>query len=65
MLKGVHYLEDESIELFGYKIYGSPYTIKYEHWAFVEPEEDLAKRWTRIPDNTDILITHQPPYGKI
>ncbi|MBU4485124.1 metallophosphoesterase, partial [bacterium] len=32
-------------------------------WAFNLPEDDLRKKFARIPDNIDILITHGPPYG--
>ena len=32
--KNLIYLEDESIEIFGYKIYGSPYQPEFCNWAF-------------------------------
>lgn len=62
------YLCDSSFEIDGLKIYGSSWT----HWfknvnpnctAFMIPEENLKWRWENIPSNTDILITHSPPYG--
>ncbi len=28
-----------------------------------DTEEQLAEKWDMIPDDTDILVTHSPPYG--
>lgn len=32
-------------------------------WGFTLTEEELESKWTLIPSNVDILITHQPPFG--
>lgn len=51
------------------KIWGSPWTSQFQGinphcCAFTRPEgESLADRWTLIPDDVDILITHSPPFG--
>ena len=51
------------------KIWGSPWTktfpgINPKCKAFtVDTDEELAEKWAMIPDDTDILITHCPPYG--
>ena len=29
----------------------------------VDTEEELAEKWSEIPDDTDILITHGPKWG--
>ncbi|KAJ5951383.1 uncharacterized protein N7479_009796 [Penicillium vulpinum] len=43
------------------RIYGSPYSpMTIPSSAFQYPELDNV--WDRIPDDTDILITHTPPY---
>ncbi|RME74393.1 MAG: metallophosphoesterase [Planctomycetota bacterium] len=58
------YLEDEAIEIEGWKIYGSPYTPRFGPWAFQKPAGPRMKEvWDRIPEDTDILITHGPPKG--
>jgi Icc-related predicted phosphoesterase len=58
------YLEDSSVDIDGYKIYGSPVTPYFGGWAFnVERGNDIKKYWDKIPKDTDILITHGPPYG--
>jgi hypothetical protein len=39
------YLEEDSVVVEGYKIYGSPYTPEFCGWAFMEEDDELAKRW--------------------
>ncbi|XP_039289427.1 UPF0046 protein C25E10.12 [Nilaparvata lugens] len=58
------YLQDEEIELYGLKIYGTPWQPEFCKWAFNVPrgEQCLAK-WDQIPSGTDILVTHTPPLG--
>lgn len=58
------YLEDDGIEIGGLLFYGSPWTPEFYDWAFNLPRgEALARKWALIPENTDVLITHGPPYG--
>lgn len=47
------------------KIYGSPWQPWFYNWAFNLPRngEYLKEKWDNIPENTDILITHGPPFG--
>lgn len=59
----VHYLEDSGIELEGIKFYGSPWVPEFMNWAFMKDDESLARHWDAIPDDTQVLITHGPPYG--
>ena len=62
--KGVHYLFDNMVEIDGVNIYGSPWQPEFYDWAFNLPRgEKLAEKWSRIPEDTDILITHGPAYG--
>lgn len=62
---GIHYLEDSEIVLEGLKIYGSPWQPEFCDWAFNLPRKSkyLQEKWDKIPDDTDILITHTAPYG--
>lgn len=60
---GIIYLQDESINLNGFNIYGSPYTPNFCNWSFMKDRAKLHDVWAKIPDNTDILITHGPPKG--
>lgn len=62
LLTNCIYLEDSAIELFGYTIWGSPWTPRYFDWAFNLPRGPaLAAKWAEIPSHTDILMTHGPP----
>ncbi len=62
-----HYLEDEGVELFGLKLWGTPWQPWFHDWAFNAPvrdgEEFLAAKFAAIPDDTDIIVGHGPPYG--
>lgn len=58
------YLEDDFCEVMGLKIYGSPWQPWFFDWAFnLERGKEIAEKWTLIPEDTDILITHGPPYS--
>lgn len=64
MLTNAEYIEDESIDLYGYNLYGSPWTPFCGMWAFQLYTPEMHMRaWSKIPDNTEILITHTPPFG--
>ncbi|KAI0783709.1 Metallo-dependent phosphatase-like protein [Abortiporus biennis] len=54
-----------SLEGRTFKVYGSPYTPKFGSWLFQYPiikplEVPYSTRWSDIPPDTDILITHGP-----
>lgn len=61
--EGVTYLEDSGVEIDGIKFWGTPVQLPFNNWAFNRPEEKLAQHWAAIPDDTDVLITHCPPYS--
>ncbi|MBA3784786.1 MAG: metallophosphoesterase [Acidobacteria bacterium] len=62
--KSIIYLQDSSVEIGGLKIYGSPWQPRFFDWAFnLMRGAELAEKWKLIPDDTDILITHGPPFG--
>jgi Icc-related predicted phosphoesterase len=62
--KGIIYLFDSEVVIDGVKFYGSPWQPEFHNWAFNLPRgEKLAEKWSKIPTNTDILITHGPVYG--
>ena len=58
------YLEDNGVEIEGIRFWGSPWNPTFMDWAFMlDRGEALQQKWKRIPDNTDVLITHGPPHG--
>ena len=59
----VHYLQDSGCEIAGIRLWGSPWQPWFHSWAFNLPRgPELAAKWARIPDDTDVLITHGPPH---
>lgn len=68
----VHFLEHEAIEIEGIKIFGSAWTPYFCDWAWNGARNDaeavlyrkplIQKKWEQIPEDTNILITHGPPY---
>jgi Icc-related predicted phosphoesterase len=64
MFDGVTYLQDSGVTIEGLAIWGSPWQPWFRDWAFnLERGEPLRAVWSLIPEGTDLLITHGPPYG--
>jgi Icc-related predicted phosphoesterase len=62
--KGVIYLMDKTVEINGLKIYGTPWTPRFNNWAFnMDRGEAINRYWKLIPNDIDILISHGPPFG--
>jgi Icc-related predicted phosphoesterase len=61
--KGITYLENSETQIQNIKIYGSPYTPIYGNWSFMKAQNVINRVWEQIPHDTDILITHGPPYS--
>lgn len=61
---GVHYLEDSFTNIDGIKFYGAPWQPAFCNWAFNLPRGNaLKEKWDLIPNDTDVLITHGPPWA--
>lgn len=60
----VHYLQDSGVTIRGVRFWGSPWTPTFNNWAFMDDDDELANKWLKIPHDTDVLITHGPPYGR-
>lgn len=56
-------LQHESITIEGINIFGSPYTPSFNNWAFNIARHKINAYWEKIPDESDIVITHGPPQG--
>ena len=61
--KSIIYLEDSGVEIEGLKFWGTPIQPEFCNWAFNRPKGIRRKHYKQIPNDTDILITHCPPYG--
>jgi len=61
-MTNIHYLEESGVEIEGLKFWGSPYTPEFFDWAYMYSRNGEGKDiWAKIPEDTDILITHGPP----
>jgi Icc-related predicted phosphoesterase len=57
------YLDNESAVVAGARLAGSAWSLPFGHWPFMAEEDVLAGIWQRIPEDTEILLVHGPPYG--
>ena len=53
----VHYLHNSSVEINGLKFWGTPQSPSMSNWAFGD-----SFFWKDIPLDTDVLISHIPPF---
>lgn len=61
---GICVLNDSGVEVDGVNFWGSASTPEFCSWAFNRKRgEEIREYWDLIPDDTDVLITHGPPYG--
>lgn len=68
MIPNGRFLNDSSFKMDGIKYYGSAQTPSVwdnkEEFCYIRHDyEDAQKIWNRIPDDTDVLITHGPCLG--
>lgn len=62
--RGIVYLVNDSVELEGYKFFGTPVQPAFFDWAWnYEYPKVRDSYFSMIPDGLDVLITHCPPYG--
>lgn len=60
----IQFIKEESFEWRGIKFHCSSITPEFCNWAWnVDRGEKIARHWAAIPDDTQVLITHGPPWG--
>lgn len=60
---GIIYLENNTIQIEGLNIWGSPYTPTFGNWSFMKARDKIYDIWKNIPEDTDIIVVHGPPKG--
>jgi Icc-related predicted phosphoesterase len=57
------YLQDKLVNIDGVNIYGTPWTPTFMNWNYMGSEEELDKKFSKIPEGVDILLSHGPAWG--
>lgn len=60
---GIHLLINETVEVEGMKIWGSPYVPTFGDWSFMKARNNISEIWDQMDLEADVLVTHGPPYG--
>jgi len=62
-VRGIILLNDSGTAMAGLNVWGSAITPWFYDWAFNRQRgAEIKKHWDLIPNSTDILVTHGPPY---
>lgn len=61
--KNIHVVSDGMIMIDGIKLWLTPWSNQFMDWAWMKPHAELAAVYAQIPEDVDILVSHQPPYG--
>jgi Icc-related predicted phosphoesterase len=56
-------LQDSGHTFGGLKFWGSPWALNCGPWVFTGTEEKLREKYALIPSDTDVLLSHGPPFG--
>jgi len=58
-----HYLQESSVVINGVKMFGYPHTPVFCNWAFNRSHGELTEIVNKIPEDTDVILSHGPAYG--
>lgn len=60
----IHFMDEGPIEIEGIKFWCSSITPFFHNWAYNRHRgPDIKRHWDMIHADTDVLLTHGPPYG--
>jgi Icc-related predicted phosphoesterase len=61
---GARLLINETVEIEGWRFFGSPWTPTFYDWHFMRDRGPAIRaEWEKIPEDSDVVITHGPAYG--
>lgn len=56
-----YYYITEELDVKYLKIFGTPYCKRFGNWAFMVDDEQLIRKYSQIPNDIDILLSHDSP----
>jgi Icc-related predicted phosphoesterase len=56
---------DQAVTIGNTKIWFSPWCRKFRDWSWNKTEDQLVEIYKKIPKDTNILVTHTPPFGTL
>jgi len=62
LFEGFTYLNRSSVDVEGFRFYGTPYTPAFMDWSFNSSPEQAERFAREIPGKIDVLISHGPPH---
>ena len=69
LFPNIIYLQDSEVTIDGIKFYGAPWiptNREGKAFSYLRTDHTSAdSHWAKIPDDTDVLITHGPAYNKL
>lgn len=60
---GGNFTSDAAVETKAGKVWCTPWSNTFGGWALMKAPAKLVEIYAEIPDDVDILVSHQPPYG--
>lgn len=51
----------EKLDIKRLKIFGTPYCKRFGNWAFMVSDNELRRKYSQIPKDIDILLSHDSP----
>ncbi len=64
MINNAFFMMDQEFSIDGIKFYFSPWAPQYEDWPLMKERGPAIKLvWDKIPEDTNVLVTHGPPCG--